>query len=101
MAVNLFAFGASGAAWRVMQQQGLTELPDSAGFARGWTGSDTLATLPPYLNWPGAKQICRIERQRTLKGKTTVEVVCAITSLCRREAPAEKLLLCLAAALAY
>ncbi len=46
MAVNLFAFGASGAAWRVMQQQGLTELPDSAGFARGWTGSDTLATLP-------------------------------------------------------
>lgn len=53
---------------------------------------ETLANLPPYLNWPGAKQICRIERQRTLKGKTTLEVVCAITSLCRREAPAEKLL---------
>jgi len=38
------------------------------------------------------KQICRIERQRTIKGRTTLEIVCAITSLCRRDAPAGKLL---------
>jgi predicted transposase YbfD/YdcC len=53
---------------------------------------ETLAELPPYLDWPGVQQICRIERQRTINGKTTLEIVCAITSLCRREASAERLL---------
>jgi predicted transposase YbfD/YdcC len=53
---------------------------------------ETLAELPPYVNWPSAQQVCRIERHRTLKGKTAVEIVCAITSLCRRDAPAARLL---------
>ena len=34
---------------------------------------ETLAKRPPYISWPGAQQICRIERQRTLKGKTSLE----------------------------
>ena len=53
---------------------------------------ETLNQLPPYVDWPGVQQICRLERQRTLKGIPTREVVCAITSLGRREAPAERLL---------
>lgn len=53
---------------------------------------ETLDKLPPYLDWPGIKQICRIERERTLNGKTSREVVCAITSLSRRQAPASRLL---------
>jgi hypothetical protein len=53
---------------------------------------ETLAELPPYLNWPGLKQVCRIERQRTVNGLTSLEIVCAITSLGRREASAPRLL---------
>lgn len=53
---------------------------------------ETLANLPPYINWPGVKQICRIERERTINGKTTLEIVCAITSLTRLHANAERLL---------
>jgi predicted transposase YbfD/YdcC len=52
---------------------------------------ETLAELPPYLDFPGLKQVCRIERQRTLNGLTTQEVVCAITSLDRRKASAKRL----------
>lgn len=53
---------------------------------------ETLTQLPPWLSWPGVQQICRITRQRTLKGQTSVEIVLAITSLTRRRANAEKLL---------
>ena len=53
---------------------------------------ETLAALPPYLNFPGLKQVYRIERQRTINGKTSREVVCAITSLSRRDASAARLL---------
>jgi len=31
--------------------------------------------------WQGAAQVCRITRERIIRGKTTVETVCAITSL--------------------
>ncbi len=48
--------------------------------------------MPGYIDWPGAAQICRITRERTVKGKTSVEVVHAITSLPRRRAGAAELL---------
>jgi predicted transposase YbfD/YdcC len=48
--------------------------------------------VPGYIDWPGAAQICRITRERTVKGKTSVEVVHAITSLPRRRAGAAELL---------
>jgi predicted transposase YbfD/YdcC len=31
--------------------------------------------------WQGVAQVCRITRERIIRGKTTVETVCAITSL--------------------
>ena len=52
----------------------------------------TLTQVPPWLSWPGVQQVCRITRQRTLKGKTTIEIVLAITSLTRLRADAKKLL---------
>ena len=53
---------------------------------------ETLAELPPYLSWPGLAQVCRLERRRTRNGITSIETVCAITSLDRREASAARLL---------
>lgn len=46
-----------------------------------------------YLrDWPGVKQVFRLERERTTGGKTTVEVVYGLTSLTPAEASAEQLL---------
>jgi predicted transposase YbfD/YdcC len=53
---------------------------------------ETLTELPPYLDFPGLQQVCRIKRLRTVNGTTSEEVVCAITSLGRREASAARLL---------
>lgn len=53
---------------------------------------ETLTQVPPWLSWPGAEQICRITRQRTINGQTSIEIVLAITSLTRLCANAEKLL---------
>jgi predicted transposase YbfD/YdcC len=48
--------------------------------------------LTGYLDWPGVKQVCLLERTRRIKGKTTVETVCAITSLGPEQASAKQLL---------
>lgn len=53
---------------------------------------ETLTQVPPWLSWPGAQQICRITRQRTINDQTSVEIVLAITSLTRLRADAHKLL---------
>ena len=53
---------------------------------------ETLTKFPLWLKWPGAKQICRLTRTRTLNDKTSVEIVLAITSLTRLRAGAERLL---------
>ena len=53
---------------------------------------ETLTQLPPWLNWPGVQQICRLTRQRTISGQTSDETVFAITSLPRLRARAAKLL---------
>jgi predicted transposase YbfD/YdcC len=45
-----------------------------------------------HLDWPGAAQVCRIERTRMLAGKKSREVAYAITTLPRERAgPAELL----------
>lgn len=46
----------------------------------------------PALDWPGAAQVCRIERTRESKGKISREIVYAITSLSREQAGPEALL---------
>ncbi len=38
MALNLVAVGVSGTVWRALQSHGVTELPATAGFSRGWFG---------------------------------------------------------------
>lgn len=45
-----------------------------------------------YLNWPGAKQLIRLEREVTCQGETTRSVTYAITSLSRQMAIANVLL---------
>lgn len=49
--------------------------------------------LNDYLtDWPQVRQVFRLERQRTVKSATTVEVVYGITSLARNVAGAARLL---------
>ena len=48
--------------------------------------------LNGYLDWPGVGQVFRLERERTVGGRTTVEVVYGITSLTRAQADAGQLL---------
>jgi predicted transposase YbfD/YdcC len=53
---------------------------------------ETLTKTPPWLDWPGVKQVCRMTHTRTVNGKTSVEIFLAITSLTRLQASAERLL---------
>ena len=53
---------------------------------------ETLSKLPEGVNFPGAKQICRLTRQRTIDDKTSIEIVLALTSLTRLRANAKALL---------
>jgi predicted transposase YbfD/YdcC len=52
----------------------------------------TTTRLTGYLDWPGVKQVCLLERVRRIKGKTTTETVCAVTSLGPERASAKRLL---------
>ena len=52
----------------------------------------TTTRLTGYLDWPGAKQVCLLERVRRTKGEQTTEAVCAITSLEPARASAARLL---------
>lgn len=45
-----------------------------------------------HLNWPHVGQVCQIRRERTIQGKTSVEVAYCVTSLRRERASAEQLL---------
>ena len=52
----------------------------------------TTTRLTGYLDWPGVKQVCLLERTRRIKGKTAVETACAVTSLGPERASAKQLL---------
>lgn len=52
----------------------------------------TTTRLNDYLDWPGVQQVCRMDRTRTLRGKTTHETAYAITSLSPDQAGPEDLL---------
>ncbi len=52
----------------------------------------TTARLAGYLDWPGVKPVCLLERVRRSKGKRSTETVCAITSLGPDRASAKRLL---------
>ena len=51
----------------------------------------TTSILTLAQKWPGLAQGLEITRERTVKGKTTVEVVYAMTSLRPEEADAKRL----------
>jgi hypothetical protein len=48
--------------------------------------------LDGYLDWPGAAQVFEVERVRTARGQSTVEVAYGVTSLTRGRADAKRLL---------
>ena len=52
----------------------------------------TTTILTLTQKWPGLKQGFELRRERTIRGKKTVEVVYGITSLSEEEADAERLL---------
>lgn len=52
----------------------------------------TSTLLNEYLDWPGVRQIYRLQRERQIKGQITRETVYGITSLTRRQAGADRLL---------
>ena len=52
----------------------------------------TTTMLTLHQKWEGMKQAFEITRERTSKGKTTVEIVHGITSLSEKEANAERLM---------
>ena len=52
----------------------------------------TTTVLKGYTDWPGLEQAFRLERQRTIQGRTTTEIAYGITSLPREQADARRLL---------
>ena len=53
---------------------------------------EALSHIPSLVEFPGAKQIGRIRRERSEKGKVSVETVCFVTSLPRLRSNAPALL---------
>lgn len=55
---------------------------------------EVTASLAEHLapSWAGVAQVCRLTRERILRGKTSIETVYAITSLTADEAGPERLL---------
>lgn len=45
-----------------------------------------------HLGWPGARQVCRIERTREIGGRTSREIAYAVTSLSPEQAGPDRLL---------
>jgi predicted transposase YbfD/YdcC len=52
----------------------------------------TSTRLAGHLDWPGLAQVCRLERTTRCKGRTTVEIQYAISSLSRERADAASLI---------
>lgn len=53
---------------------------------------ETCSRIPALVDFPGAKQIGRIRRERSVKGVVTTETICFVTSLPRLSANAPALL---------
>lgn len=71
------------------------ESESSVGKGHGRIERRTLTSttaLNDYLNWPGVQQVCRVERQRTIRGQRATETAYFITSLSRQQADAKTLL---------
>lgn len=76
---------------RQSERQTASELDKGHGRLERRTLASTTA-LNMHLDWPGVRQVGRIERRRTVHGKTHTETVYFVTSLSRRHATATQLL---------
>ena len=75
------------------QQQTATTIEKNRGRLEMRIVTTTTATIDEqYLDWPGAKQLIRLERQTVEKGQTRRSTTYAITSLPRAAADAAFLL---------
>jgi predicted transposase YbfD/YdcC len=80
-----------------MQQQREAERETASTIEKGHgrverrTLTSTTA-LNGYLDWPGVQQVCRIQRERTIRGQCTYETAYFISSLSRERATAAQLL---------
>lgn len=75
------------------QQQTATTVEKNRGRLETRTVTTTTATIDEqYLDWPGAKQLIRLERHTVEKGQTRRSTTYAITSLPRTKADAAFLL---------
>ena len=75
------------------QQQTATTIEKNRGRLETRTITTTTATIDEhYLDWPGAKQLIRLERHTVEKGQTRRSTTYAITSLPRAKADAAFLL---------
>ena len=60
------------------------ETSSSVGKGHGRIERRTLTSstgLQEYLDWPGAQQVCRVVRQRSVRGEHTTEAAYYVTSL--------------------
>jgi predicted transposase YbfD/YdcC len=48
--------------------------------------------LNRYLQWPGVRQVCRVQRQRRLRDQETTETVYYVISLSTDRAPPDRLM---------
>ena len=70
-----------------------TETTYDKGHGRRETRTITTTTsLNHHLDWPYVRQVCRVERQRVLRGKRTTEVAYYVSSLTRQRASPKRLL---------
>ena len=74
-----------------IEQQTTTTVNKGHGRLEQRTLTSTTA-LNDYLDWPGVQQVFRLERRRTIKGKSTTEIAYGITSVGRGRADAAALL---------
>lgn len=75
---------------RESERQTFSEPDKGHGRQERRTLTSTVA-LNHHLDWPGVKQVCRVERERTKGETTTTETAYYITSLPRHKANAEQL----------
>ncbi len=75
----------------VGETYGYAETEDRHGERREYRRLWVTDTLKTYLEWPGHRQVIKVECWRSIKGKTTRQVRYAITSL-GTQTPADRLL---------
>lgn len=75
---------------READQQTVSTVDKGHGRRERRTLTSTIA-LKQHLDWPGVEQVCRVVRERVIRGQRQTETAYYITSLSRRKADAARL----------